>query len=71
MTWYDMYDRYDTYDMYDTYVIGHNPDRSPLLRELCPHNGHTFVYVFNVFVVVAACWYQSSYTDLRRPSWCF
>jgi hypothetical protein len=34
MTWYDMSDRYDTYDMYDTYVIGHDPDRSPLLKEL-------------------------------------
>jgi hypothetical protein len=31
---YAMYDMYDRYVMYDTYVIGHIPDRSPLLEVL-------------------------------------
>ena len=52
MTWHD---RYDMYDMYDTYVIGHIPDRSPLLEVLWPHNTSIpFENVFDVFDVELA-----------------
>ena len=52
---YDMYDTYDMYVMYDTYVIGHIPDRSPLLDVLWPHNTSIpFENVFDVFDVELA-----------------